>query len=458
MAQSTHGAVDCIVVGAGFAGLCAAAKLEAEGFRVKVLEARDRVGGRTESGEIAGLTVDLGGMWVGPTQTALSSLGETLGAKTYPTFLQGRSVGRVKNRRVEVEGESLENEIGLVSKVKLGLLIAKLEKIGSEIDPGSPWESALAERLDRHTVASWADRNIGDRNVRTLVFFIVRSVFCCEPEDLSMLFFLFYLTSAGGLEVLVQAGPGGAQNHLYVGGLHQLAVKLADRLRSEIVFGAEVSAITQSETGVRVETSEADVYSAAAVIMTAPPPLVNLMRFDPPLPAAREELLKRQVMGACIKVWIAYETPFWREQGLNGSLVDDRNDVAPVFDVTPPGASVGLLSAFFDAKAAVDWKDRTPEARRDEVLRTLVAAFGDKAAEPVDFIERNWCEETFSGGCYGAYMPPGAMTKYGASLRRPHGRVFWAGTETSPVWSGYIDGAIRSGEAAAMDVAEFLKH
>lgn len=447
---------DCIIVGAGFAGLSAARALANE-CRVLVLEARDRLGGRTEAGTLAGTTIDLGGMWVGPTQTALLEIGRAYDIKTYPTHLEGRGIGHFDDLNVEFDGEAFETKIGLVSKLQLGLAVHKLNRLCARIDPVAPWASANAKRLDATTVAQWSVAHIHNRRVRELLYFIVRSVFCCEPDDLSFLFFLFYLKSAGGLEVLIKAGPGGAQNHLFVGGLYQIAQRMAEELPNPVKTGSPVETIRQDGEVVTVRTADGSAYEARQAIVTTPPEQTNAIHFSPPQPRARHTLLQRQTMGACIKVWLAYERPFWRDDGLNGSVIDTSRAFAPVFDVTPPGTSHGFLAGFFDAKAAVDWGDATPDARRAEAIRTVTEALGPKAADPVDVIERNWMDETYSGGCYGAYMPPGTLTKFGPHLRQSFRQVHWAGTETSVTWSGYVDGAIRSGQRAAKEVAAALR-
>ncbi len=444
---------DCIVVGAGFAGLSTATVLEAAGLSVLVLEARDRVGGRVEAATLAGQPIDLGGMWAGPTQPALLALAERLGVATFPTPLDGRSRGRVGDLPFEAEGEAFEDEIGLVSKLRLGLLIHKINRLLRHVDADAPWEGARAAALDRETVASWAAREVGDRTVRRLLDFVVRSVFCAEPDDLSLLFFLFYLKSAGGLEVLIQAGPGGAQNLLFHGGLHRIAARMHDGLAAETRLGEPARAVRQRAGGVEVVTP-AGRHRADRVVVAVPPALCAAVEFSPPLPAPRRELLKRQTTGACVKVWVAYPRPFWRDRGLNGGVADDTRPFSPVYDATPPGASVGLLSGFFDGEAAVEWSDRGTDARRDEVVATLAEHLGPGAQNPIGYAERDWTREAWSRGCYGAYLPPGALSKYGAALRAPHGRVHWAGTETATVWSGYVEGALQSGRRAAEEVLQ----
>jgi monoamine oxidase len=448
---------DVLIIGAGFAGLTAARDLEALGYSVVMLEARDRVGGRIEATQIAGLTVDAGGMWVGPTQTSLLALAKEFNVETYPTYLEGKGITRLGANRYAPDGEAFENEIGLPRKIKLGLLLSKLEKAQKSIDVEAPWYGAKAAEFDQMTVAVWANKAVSDRTVRRILDFIVRSVFCCEPDELSFLYFLFYLKAAGGLEVLIQAGPGGAQNLLFHGGLHQIADRLLESLNAKVFLSTPIERVSQTLTGVTAVDQNGSKYVADRAIIATPPQNTLSMVFDPALPQARTELLKRQTMGACIKVWIAYDRPFWRETGLNGSLSDDNCAFAPVFDVTPSGSNIGLLAGFFDAHAATMWSDRTSDERRTKVLETLSEAFGPQALKPIDYFERDWTKERYSHGCYGAYMPPGALTRYGIELRRTAGLIDWAGTETATVWSGYVEGAIHSGKAAARRAVEQLR-
>ena len=82
--------------------------------------------------------------------------------------------------------------------------------------------------------------------------------------------------------------------------------------------------------------------------------------------------------------------------------------------------------------------------------------YGPRAGRPAAYVERLWAEEEWSRGCYGCHMPTGAWTEYGEALRAPVAPLHWAGAEVAEVWSGYMDGAVRSGEQAARDVLEAL--
>ena len=92
--------------------------------------------------------------------------------------------------------------------------------------------------------------------------------------------------------------------------------------------------------------------------------------------------------------------------------------------------------------------------RRRTILAELVGRFGDKAASPVDYVEQCWTTERYSGGGMISHAPPGVLTQFGHALRPPCGRIHWAGTESSAVMCGWVDGAVRSGERAATEVMQ----
>ena len=86
----------------------------------------------------------------------------------------------------------------------------------------------------------------------------------------------------------------------------------------------------------------------------------------------------------------------------------------------------------------------------------MTARFGPKAARVRDYVEQEFASEEWTRGCFMAHYAPGIMTRLGHWLREPVGRIHWAGTETSPVMNGFIDGAVRSGERAAAEVLALL--
>lgn len=446
---------DVIVIGAGFAGLSAAKELCAAGVEPLVVEARDRVGGRTCPGSIAGLTIDLGGMWVGPTQTVLDALAREYGVKTYPQYITGKSAIELNGKWHSSEGEDYLALLSLPVKLDVAQLVYRLTALSDSINPESPWSHPKAEAFDAMTLQTWLDEHAHTDGAMSFMVSLVRSVFCAEPADLSFLYCLFYLRSGGNLEELTTF-RNGAQQRLYVGGVHQLSRRMADQLGERVVLSSPVTDIEQDAEGVTVRCSDA-AFQAKALIVAIAPALAGRINYAPLLPHKRDALSQRMPMGSVIKVWIAYSMPFWRARGFSGLFSSDTAAFGPAFDVTPPGTPAGILAGFFDAKNSVEWSARSSEQRRAEVIRCLTGAFGVEAAAPLEYVEKNWTQERYSRGCYTGTLGPGALTQFGPALRERVGRIFFAGTESSSIWAGYIEGALRSGTRAAAEVREYLK-
>ncbi|MBA3826268.1 MAG: FAD-dependent oxidoreductase, partial [Ktedonobacterales bacterium] len=191
------------------------------------------------------------------------------------------------------------------------------------------------------------------------------------------------------------------------------------------------------------------VVQARAAIIALPPPLAGRLRYRPALPALRDQLTQRTPMGTITKVHCLYPTPFWRDAGYSGQVTNYHGVLGTVFDNSPADGAVGVLLGFIEGDVAREWGSRTREERRVAIVAELTDYFGAAAAHPTEYIEQSWADEEYSRGCYGSFMPPGVWTGFGPALRAPIGRLFWAGTETATEWSGYMDGALQSGERAA---------
>jgi monoamine oxidase len=301
--------------------------------------------------------------------------------------------------------------------------------------------------LDGTTVESWMQANATTDEVRSFMRLVIRSLLCCETSEVSMLFFMHYLKSSGGFDYVITSG-GGAQQDLFLGGVHQIAAKMGDGLGDDLVLEAPVRRIDHNDTGVVVRSDKGD-FKGARAIVALPPPLAGRIEYEPMLPHLRQGLTDRSPMGSVIKVWFAYRTPFWRDKGLSGFAYRDCAEFSPVFDGTPPDSDIGILAGFFDSLHSTKWSALGRDARRAHALEELVRLFGPEAAEPIDYVETDWTQERWSAGCFGAVLQPGALVHFGEGLRTPVGRLHWAGTETAIEFTGYIEGAIRAGEAAA---------
>lgn len=440
---------DVLVVGAGLAGLTAARRLAEACATVRVLEARDRVGGRTlvhtlDDGE----AIDLGGQWVGPTQDRILALIEHLGLDTYPQHETGRKQLQVCGARRTYKGEI--PSLPPLSLIDLHRVFSRLDALAAEVPLDAPYDAPRATEWDGMTVETWKRRFLRTKHARAVFDVGVEAIFAVEPADLSFLHFLFYLRSGGGLMRLSQIRDGAQQTRIR-GGVQQIAERLAHALGDRVRLSAPVRVLERSERGVTART-DAGVFSADYAVLAVPPALAGRIDFRPALSPRRTQLLQRVPMGSVIKCIAVYETPFWREEGWSGEVVCDEDPVKVIFDDGPPEGSYGALLGFMAGRSARAWSGRDPAERRAVVLDRFARFFGPKAARPVHYVDHDWSAETWSAGCYVGLMPPGVMTAYGDLVRAPEGRLHWAGTETATVWNGYLDGAVRSGERAADEV------
>jgi monoamine oxidase len=446
--------VDVAVVGAGLAGLAAAARLRDAGRSVVVLEARDRVGGRVLNATTAdGAVVELGGQWIGPTQDRVLALARTLGLELFPTYNDGDNVLVYRGRRRRYRGAIPRLPAPVLADV--GQAQLRLDRMARQVPLEAPWEAKKAEAWDGQTVETWLRRHMRTNGGREMFRLGVRAVFATEARDLSLLHFLFYSHSGGLLDSLFNV-EGGAQESRVVGGSQLLATRLAERLGDAVRLASPVRRVAQDGRGVTVECASGTTVRARAAIVAVPPLLAGRIDYDPPLPPAREQLTQRMPMGSVIKCMAVYDEPFWRNEGLTGQATSDVGPVQLTFDNSPPPGTPGVLLAFAEGTHARQLSRLDEAARRDAVVESLVRCFGRKASAPREFLALDWSAERWTGGCYGAHLPPGVLSDFGPALREPCGRIHWAGTETAMVWCGYMDGAVRSGEHVAAEVDAML--
>lgn len=446
-------AADVLVVGAGLAGLTAARELTAAGRSVLVLEARDRVGGRIVNEDIGdGKIVEMGGQWAGPTQDKILGLAAELGIGTFPTYDTGRKVLHFNGKRGTYTGAI--PRINPLVLIEVGQAQARLEALARKIPTDAPWTAVHAERLDSQTFETWIRRNTASTSARKLLALGAAAVFAAEPGDLSMLHVLFYSHASGSFQRLIDT-TGGAQQDRFTGGSALIAQRLAGNLGSVVRLNAAVDRIEVAGSTVTATTA-AGQFEGRQIIVTAPPLLAGRIHYQPALPAWRDQLTQRTPMGSVIKCQVIYDEPFWRADGLSGQATGDVPGSRVVFDNSPPDATPGILLAFLEGDEARRLGREPLEVRRQIVIDSLVAYFGPRAGKPERYLELDWQQEKWSGGCYGTLFGPNVWTRYGPALREPVGPIHWAGTEAASVWSGYMDGAVRSGERAAADVVARL--
>ncbi len=430
--------VDVAVVGAGLAGLAAARAVAAAGRSVSVLEARDRVGGRTLNEPIGdGKIVEIGGQWVGPTQRRALALIDELGLETFPTYTEGRNLferrGGLRSYRGTIP------KVSPLALAETGIVLARLNRMAKRVDPAIPWEAPRAERWDSQTFATWMRRNVRTPTARELIRLAIWAVWASEPEDLSLLHVLFYVRSAGSFEALLDT-EGGAQEQRVLGGSQLISLRMAEMLGDAVRLESPVHRIAHNPGSVSLETPRGAVRARQAIV-AMPPALAGRISYEPALPAIRDGLTQRMAQGSVVKCMAIYPEPFWRAEGLSGQVTSADGPVSVTYDNSPPDGSPGCPARLPRGRRRAP---RPPTSPRTSAAPSFVGClerfFGAAAGRPERYLDKAWAADPWSAGCYGGFLPPapGAPTgrRCGPRSGRCTGRAPRRQRSGTATWTG----------------------
>jgi monoamine oxidase len=442
--------VDYCVIGAGFAGLSAALRLKQAGRSVALLEARDRVGGRTWTQNLDdGTWIDRGGAWVGPGQDRIKALAGEFGVGTYDQWIDGESMMVVDGKQHRYSG-MIPLTMSPWASANMGAVMLELTQMCKSIPREEPWTAKNAKKWDQISLAKWLESNTLSKPAHDLLDTAIGGCYTSASSEVSLLFMLTQFASGGG-PGFVLSSKGGSQESRIVGGMGAIHRPMVTEIGDSLHLSQPVRRIEQDVDGVTVIADDMTVRARRAIV-SVPIAIASQIIYEPMLPMDRSFLHQRMPSGAIFKVNIVYDEPFWRADGLSGQTAAPGTAAPVTIDASNDKPEPGVLCVIVEGPIAREQTRMDAATRRRLVLDEVAKRFGEKARTPVEYIEQNWTVERYSGGGMLSHAGTGVLTEFGHALREPCGRIHWAGTESSSVMLGWIDGAVRSGERAASEV------
>jgi monoamine oxidase len=432
-----------VVIGAGLAGLVAADELQREGFEVRVLEARDRIGGRVHTvtepfadGQIA----EGGGEYIDTVHTEMLDLVDRFGLElddlreldeeesTVLIFDGEREVIEALPSGVEEEVEAFFGEAsGLAEEIDL-------DDLGDE-----------ATELDGVSVSEVMDELEVSDEARFLIERQVRDDYAVEPDRLSALWVVLNEKS------YVDAGAGDTEVFRVRGGNDQVPAALADQLDGRVSLSVPVDSISQDDSGVRVRAG-GEVVSADYAVLAVPLSVLGAIEFSPE-PGEERAAAAEVQYGAASKTLLQLGRRTWADQGLSGDAFTDL-PAGSTWDATDaqPGRA-GILVSYLSGRPASASAEAAPRARIGQALPGVDEAFPGSASALGEAVSIAWSGEPYSRGSWVA-PAPGQVLTLREGIAEPLGRVHLAGEAVAREFSGYMEGAVRSGRRAAREIIE----
>lgn len=444
--ESIKDVTDIVVIGGGLAGLAAAKQLSDQNrYHFKLLEAKSRVGGRTLNQQLTTTggerhIVDGGAQWVGATHIHMQSLIAELGLSTFTTPQEGEPIS--------------QDDLPAQVQSELATIRATLNRLAASLPIHAPWLAQSAQAWDGITAYDWC---VGQGYSATAIEeldYSVRSFLAAPIAQISFLFLLHYIRSAGSIEQL-EVITGGAQDRIIKEGAQSICLALQQQLAEHVQFDA-VTKVEDHGEFCLVSCQSGQVILCQRVIFAMAPSLLGNIQFEPPLLSNKRQLIEQwDTSEGSIKAHLLYTRPFWRAQGLSGISFIPNEVLTSTFDCSRNSNGPGLLTVFVNSSDAM--RALSLDERKEQVLAVLSQFFGNEAFEAVDYVETDWQAVPYQRGCESP-LAVGKLTQFADNLKKPLGSFHFCGTETADIWTGYMEGAVASGYRAAEEAAQALDH
>lgn len=446
---------DCIIAGAGLAGLRLAQRLVGEGKKVLLLEARSRVGGRiySEYTEV-GTLIEHGAQWVIKGHQRVEDLVSEFNL-TPVAPASGDLMVRMAlaNHRVAVSDKA-DAELTPFQIADVGQALMKLRRVADRFNNDHAWATANAHWF-KGPFTDWLEENIRVPKAKEYLAEVIETTTKLDVSQAEVGDVLAKLATSIDLEDFI-AVSGGLSQYRTEEGLFSICEKIQESLGDAVKLSSPIAQIAQDEDQVTVTTEGGETYQGKTLVLAMAPQMVKTLQFTPALPDWRYSWQDKVPVGNVIKAHVVYRRPWWRENGLSGQMGADSGPVRVTFDTSPVDESEGVIMGFFEGSYADSLSGRSETIRRLSFVESLTKAFGTRAKVYAEYYETDWKREPYTRGSHGAHFAPGLWTEQGSSLAEPEGRVFFCGAEYSEEYSGYMEGALVSVEQVADQLAAKL--
>ncbi|KAI8654173.1 Amine oxidase [Fusarium sp. Ph1] len=452
-----------VIVGAGLSGLRAATEIHAAGLSYVVLEAMDRAGGKilsVPSRDDGTALIDVGAAWINDTnQSEMYALAQKYGFELVKQRAEGRTLYQDAEGNVSVLPYGSPAKLTPEQQKEFDEIAYKVGEYVERSNLENPHLGPDAAELDSLTIAQFAEKKFGGTLVARLFFTeLAKGLVGAKPEEISALHLVDYIKSGGGLAIMMSDDKHGSQYLRNRQGQQQFAKNLAAELHPGTVkLSHPVKSITQSDDCVLVSTANGKQFTADRVIVSIPTPLYSRIHFEPELPPAKKALGDSNKLGCYSKTVFVFSSAWWRDADLSGT-VNSPGLITFSRDTVVPEDEQYSITCFHLGAPGLEWSKFQGQEKQDAVWREFHKMFSvvvDKVPEPIKVIQQDWTLEPWAWGAPSPFMVPGIMSgEPGQAIRDPVGRIHFVGSETAPVWKGYMERAVRSGLRGAMEVIQ----
>ncbi|KAI8313076.1 putative flavin-containing monoamine oxidase A [Colletotrichum sp. SAR11_59] len=371
--------VDIVVVGAGLSGLRAAVDIHKSGLSYVVLEAMDRVGGKTLSVPASpqGGVVDVGAAWINNTsQVEMYRLAKEFGFELIEQTATGLNLYQdSKQKTVSFPYSGMPFPLDDEQQAQLYEAFGQMAAIMERSDSEQPWLGPDAKGIDFLTLAELGENEIGGGVGSVVLNVLSRACLGLESSEVGALPVIDYIKAGTGLENISSDLKDGAQYLRNLQGNQTFSTRLAESLNAGAVkLSTPVFKITQSDEGCMVSTSPGPEYRCKKVLLSVPSTLYPLIQFTPSLPAAKEALSKSK-LGYYSKTILVFEKPWWRDAGFSGSIASETGPFVFSRDTCVPDDKQCSITCFHVAEPGRQWSKLRADDRREAVLKQFRAIF-----------------------------------------------------------------------------------